>query len=103
MSKLYTDKKTAKREYLTLRALERVNFPVTYAYFLEANEKMLGASFVIMEEVEGENMRDYVKHLSKDETINFFDRFAETLVILHELKLEELDLEFLAAPKDEYY
>ena len=100
--KLYTDEKIAKREYLTLRALERVNFPVPHVYILETNEKLLGAPFIIMEEIEGKNMRDYVKHLSKNETINFFDRFAETLVILHELKLEEMDLEFLESPKDEY-
>lgn len=102
MLKLYTEEKIAKREYLTLRALERVNFPVPHAYVLETNEKMLGVPFIIMEKVEGKTMHDYVKHLSKEETFNFFERFAKTLVTLHELKIEKLDLGFLGSPKDEY-
>lgn len=100
--KLYTEEKIAKREYLTLRALERVNFPVPKAYLLETNEKILGAPFIIMKKVEGKNMADYVKHLSKEETLNFFERFAETLVTLHELKFEKADMGFLESPKDEY-
>lgn len=100
--KLYTEEKIAKREYLTLRALERVNFPVPRVYVLETNEKILGAPFVIMEKVEGKTMRDYVKNLSKEELLEFFERFAKILAILHELKIEELDLGFLESPKDEY-
>jgi aminoglycoside phosphotransferase (APT) family kinase protein/ubiquinone/menaquinone biosynthesis C-methylase UbiE len=100
--KLYTDEEITKREYLTLRALERVGYSVPKAYALETNEKILGAPFIIMEEIEGKTMRDYVKYLSKKETFNFFEHFAETLVNLHELKFEKAEIGFLETPKDEY-
>ena len=99
--KLYTEEIIAKREYLTLRGLERVNFPVPHAYLLETNEKVLGVPFVIMEKVEGKTMHDYLKHLSKKETLHFFECFAKTLATLHELKIEKLDLGFLESPRDE--
>jgi len=102
MLKLYPSVEIARREYLTLRALERVNFSVPHVYILETNEKWLGAPFIIMEKVEGKNLRDYVKCLSKEETLKFFDKFAETLVYLHQLKIEEVDLDFLKSPRDEY-
>ena len=100
--KLYKERKVAERAYRTLRALERVNFPVPHAYILETNEKLLGAPFVIMEKVDGQTMYNYVKHLSKEGLLNFFERFAETLTVLHELKIEEVDLDFLEFPKDKY-
>lgn len=100
--KFYTEEKIAKREYLTLRALERVNFPVPQVYVLETDEQILGSSFIIMEEVKGKNMHNYLKYLNKEETLNLIERFAEALVNLHELKIDEMDLNFLEFPENKY-
>jgi len=93
----------AEREYLTIEVLERADFPVPHAYLLETDVKVFGGPFIIMEEVEGKTMQDYVKHLSEEETLRLIERFAETLVSLHELKIEELNLKFLEYPQDEYW
>jgi len=100
--KLYADAEIAERECQTLKGLEHVNFPVPHVYISEMNEKLLGAPFIIMEKVEGKTMRDYVKHLSKKETLDIIKCFAETLATLHELKWEEMKLDFLEPLKDEY-
>lgn len=100
--KLYTDAKVAEREYLTLKALESADFPAPHVYILEMNEKVFGAPFIIMEKINGQNMRDYVKTLNNEETYNFFELFAELLVTLHELKVEQMNLSFLEFPKDKY-
>jgi aminoglycoside phosphotransferase (APT) family kinase protein len=100
--KLYEQEKIAKREYLTLRALERINFPVPHVYVLETSEQVLGGYFIIMEEVKGKNMHHYMKHLNNEETLNLIGRFAEALVTLHELKFDEMDLRVLEFPKNEY-
>jgi len=103
--KVYRGKPSKKRcqeRYRILRALENANFPVPHAYILETDEKFLGAPFIIMEKVEGKNLCEYVKHLSKEETLDIIKRFAETLAHLHDLKWEEMGLDFLTPPKDEY-
>jgi aminoglycoside phosphotransferase (APT) family kinase protein len=74
--KLYTEEKTAKIEYQTLRALERGGFSVPHAYVFESKEKFLGAPFIILEKVEGETLHNYLKHLNTDEALNYFERFA---------------------------
>jgi aminoglycoside phosphotransferase (APT) family kinase protein/SAM-dependent methyltransferase len=100
--KLYKEEKIAEREYLTIKALEHVNFPVPHAYALETERNVLGAPFVITEKVEGKTAQDHVKHLSEDERLKLIEHFAETLVSLHDLKIDELDLKFLQYPKDEH-
>lgn len=100
--KTYTGKKIAKTEYLALRALENADFSVPHAYALETDDRILGAPFIVMEKVEGKSLRDYVKHCSREETLNLFERFAEALVILHELEFQKMELGFLELPMDEY-
>lgn len=100
--KLYAEKKIAKREFLSLRALESANFPVPHVYSLETNEQILGGSFIVMKEVKGKNMYHHMKHLNNEETLKLIERFAEALVALHGLKIDEMDLGFLEFPKSEY-
>lgn len=104
--KLYKDaavsQKKCREEYQILEALERVNLCVPHVHIIETDEKILGAPFIIMEKVEGKTLRDYVQHLNKQEIFDIIKRFAETLVFLHELNWEEMGLDFLRSPKDEY-
>lgn len=96
------DERKCQEEYRILKALEHVNFPVPHACIQEKDEKFFGSPFVIMEKVEGKTMKDYVKHLGEEETLDIIRRFAENLALLHNLNWEEMGLDFLRPPKDEY-
>lgn len=103
ISKLYGMKKRkCQEESQILKALEHVNFPVPHVYIQEIDKKHLGSAFIIMKKVEGETIKDYVKHYGKEEAFKIIKRFAETLAFLHNLRWEELGLDFLRTPKDEY-
>ncbi|MEM1582433.1 MAG: phosphotransferase [Candidatus Bathyarchaeia archaeon] len=98
--KLYKEKINAKREYLTLKTLKCNGFPVPHVYVLETDEKLFGGPFIIMEKIEGKNIKDYIKYLGTKEILKFFEQFAETLASLH--KLDVRNFTFLEQPRDEY-
>jgi aminoglycoside phosphotransferase (APT) family kinase protein len=90
-----------RNEGSILKSLESKNFPVPYVYAQEMNE-FLGAPFIIMERVNGKPMSDYLKKMHKEERFAFIERFVEILTFLHGLRWEELGLDFLDPPKDEF-
>lgn len=98
--KLYEDRMTAEKEYLTLKTLKYAGFLVPHVYILEKNENLLGRPFIIMEKIDGKNIKDYIKNLSTKEIFNFFEQLAETLASLHKLDIK--DFNFLEQPKDKY-
>ena len=55
-----------------------------------------------MEKLDGKNMPNYLKHLDEKELRHALKCFAETLVSLHELKLEKIWSDVLSMPRDEY-
>ena len=96
------NKRKCQEESQILKALEHVNFPVPHVYIQEIDEKYLGSAFILMEKVEGETIKDYVKNHGKKEAFKIIKRFAETVALLHTLRWEEMGLDFLKPPKDEY-
>lgn len=88
--------------YRVLKALEMANFPVPHVYSVEDSGGVLGTPFTIMEKVEGKTLKDYIKHLNKQETLSVIRRFAQTLVFLHELNPDKMKLDFLTVPKGKY-
>jgi len=95
-------RKVCQREYKIIGELKRANFSVPTAYLIETKENPLGGPFIVMEKIEGKKMADHLKGLDKKEFHNALKCFAETLVLLHELKLEKIWSDFLSIPKDEY-
>ncbi len=94
--------KVCQREYKIIVELKRANFSVPTAYLIQTNENPLGGPFIVMEKIEGMKMEDHLKGLDKKEFHNSIKCFAETLVLLHELKLEKIWSDFLSIPTDEY-
>ncbi|MEM3714712.1 MAG: phosphotransferase [Nitrososphaeria archaeon] len=98
--KLYKEKRMAEKEFKILKNLKNVGFPVPHVYMLNTEEMPLGAPFVIMEKINGRNIKDYIKHLSKEEIFELFKQMAEILATLHKLGIKGFT--FLEQPKDEY-
>jgi aminoglycoside phosphotransferase (APT) family kinase protein/2-polyprenyl-3-methyl-5-hydroxy-6-metoxy-1,4-benzoquinol methylase len=94
-------KRICRKEYLIMKKLNDANFPVPHVYFMEKDERILGGPFIIMEKVEGKSVYS-LKRSSKRKIYDVIKGFAKTLVLLHELKLDDIDANVLAKPKDEY-
>ena len=80
------------REWVALKNLERVGFPVPKVYICECDYRFLGYPFVIMAKIK----------TSKKNNYDHIDRFASFLAQLHNLEIEQLDLGALKFPKDGY-
>ncbi len=86
------DLRKCVREFQALKSLDRIGFPVPKVSFYECDARFLGYPFVIMqkEEVVPKGINEIV------------DIFASTLANLHNLKMEELGIDVLRPPEDEY-
>ena len=91
-----------RKEYCILKFLKKALFPVPEVYVLETTESYLEGPFIIMERIKGENIADYIKRQPKREITNLVKHFAETLVLLHELNIDDLVSDVLVMPKNEY-
>jgi aminoglycoside phosphotransferase (APT) family kinase protein len=78
-------------EFQALKSLRRVGFPVPEAYLCERSSSYFGFPFIITSKEE--QVRESVKAI---------DCWASTLARLHNLSLEELRIEGLRSPTDEY-
>jgi aminoglycoside phosphotransferase (APT) family kinase protein/2-polyprenyl-3-methyl-5-hydroxy-6-metoxy-1,4-benzoquinol methylase len=91
-----------QKEYLVMKKLNDANFPVPHVYFMEKDERFLGGPFIIMKKVEGRSVYSLKHSASEKEIYDVIKGFAKTLVLLHELKLDDVESNVLMMPKDEY-
>ena len=95
-------RKRCHKEYQILKYLKGVNFPVPAVFVMEEDESLLGAPFIIMERIEGENLAVYVKNRREREITDIIKRFTETLVFLHKLQIGGILADFFEIPEDKY-
>ncbi len=85
----YEDVRPYVREFQVLRSLARVGFPVPPVYLCECDSFFLGYPFLIMR-----------KEKVRQESVNKLNYFAATLARLHNLKVDELEINSLRFPRD---
>ena len=90
------------REYQIMMNLKKAHFLVPTVHLVEINKNILGGPFIIMEKIEGPNMASHLKTLDKKGFRDALKYFAETLVLLHELRLEKIWSDVLTIPENEY-
>jgi aminoglycoside phosphotransferase (APT) family kinase protein len=77
------NEKNGPKELLLLKTLKEHNLPVPTAYYFEANSKILGKPFLILEKIEGKNAQQYLTDDVNAQLI--IDKMAENLAKLHKL------------------
>jgi aminoglycoside phosphotransferase (APT) family kinase protein len=75
--------KNAFKEFSLLKTLKEYNIPVPNAYCFEAENRMLGKPFMIMEKIIGKSASHYLDNEKKAQSI--IDKMAKILVRLHKL------------------
>ena len=96
-------RKRCQKEYKILKFLKNALLPVPEVHIIEMDESLFGAPFIIMERIIGESIDVYVKDRKKNEIKTIVNRFAETLLSLHELKIDKIVSSVLPIPKDTYF
>lgn len=92
-----------KKEYKILKYLKNTLLPVPEVYVLEMDESLFGAPFIIMERIMGQSLDLYIRNRPKNEVNIIVNRFAGTLLCLHELKIDKIVSDVLPIPKDNYF
>ena len=95
-------RRTSQIEYYILNYLNNASFPVPNVYFMETNESVFGGPFLIMERIDGQSMKNYVKHHKEKEVFDVLNLLAATCVRLHELDFNVISENVLEKPEDEY-
>ena len=94
-------RKICRREYRILIYLKERNFPVPKVYIFETDEGFLGGPFMVMKRIEGKSITSCLKH-NKKRTNQIIEQFAKVFVLLHTIKLDKTQLDFLNIPENEY-
>lgn len=90
-----------QKEFHILSFLNKSNYPVPKVYFLEMDEKDLGGPFLIMERIEGQNLKDFVKHHSAKDVNDSLIQLSKTVAKLHEFNIDNIKgKELFFNPKD---
>ena len=94
--KFYEEKhlEKLKREYYILKYLNDEEFPVPYVYLYEINVNIFGYPFIVMEKIEGDTFTNYIKNVDQNETYRIIGLLAKTLVSLHNLRWENMEIKF---------
>lgn len=90
------------KEGMILKALYHINFPVPRIYAIETSNDFLDVPFILLERVNGIPLGKYLRRFPIKDTLDVIKRFAETLAFLHSIKWEDLQLNFLKQPANEY-
>jgi aminoglycoside phosphotransferase (APT) family kinase protein len=81
-----------KQEWKGLNLLYDANYPVPRPIMSDfVNEK----PYIVMEEIEGENLWDYYQTLSKEDKDQLLERFVKVFFELHELDVSIVDKELV--------
>jgi len=75
--------KLGPKEFAVLKALKEYNLPVSTAYYFEADKKIMGKPFIIMEKIVGKPASHYINDEAKGQII--VDNMARILVRLHKI------------------
>ncbi|UCE09059.1 MAG: phosphotransferase family protein [Candidatus Thorarchaeota archaeon] len=89
----------AKKEFLLLKGLRRVEYPVPKVFLVEQDTGQLGAPFIVMERIDGQTMG--VEFGAADQQNGLQALFAELFVDLHNLEWQEVIRDFDPKPKFE--
>ena len=88
-----------EREAAVLEALEPVGFPVAHLYGLCEDESVIGASFYVMDCVEGRVFWDAtLPQVSRAERASYFDALNQTIAQLHTVDYEAVGLGSFGRP-----
>lgn len=83
-----TKRKICKKEYSILKYLRSANFSVPAVHVLELDESFLGGPFIIMEQVKGISLKNFISHGTKVEINSILKKFAGAFARLHNLEVD---------------
>ncbi|MHA1453340.1 MAG: phosphotransferase family protein [Promethearchaeota archaeon] len=75
----------AEEEYKTLLALYKCNYSVPKVYIVEKSSQYVNKPFIIMEEIKGKLLDDYIHSNNATVRMNAIRNFAQTFVDLHDV------------------
>jgi aminoglycoside phosphotransferase (APT) family kinase protein len=83
--KMYREgcEKNGPKEFSLLKILKEYNIPVPTAYYFEADNRIMGKPFIIMEKIIGKTASDYLNDEVNAQII--VDKMAKILVRIHKL------------------
>lgn len=87
----------ARKEYLLLQGLNRVEYPVPRVFLVEEDSSQLGAPFIVMERITGQTMGIALRE-SPTQQSRLGTLFAKLFVDLHSLDWQEVIRDFGPKP-----
>ncbi|MHA1961149.1 MAG: phosphotransferase family protein [Candidatus Thorarchaeota archaeon] len=87
----------ARKEYLLLQGLNRVEYPVPRVFLVEEDSSQLGAPFIVMERITGQTMGIALRE-SPTQQSRLGALFSELFVNLHNLEWQEVIRDFDPKP-----